>query len=59
MYGKGWRVCLYAGPSDPLIRLWITVKHDRLGGTQIPHGVGGELWWNPCLFDVFGVFYES
>ena len=23
------------------------LKHERLGGTQIPHSVGGELWWHP------------
>ena len=24
-----------------------TVKPERLGGTQIPHGVGRELRWHP------------
>jgi len=43
MYGKAWRVCLGVGPSDPWIKLWIMVKLKRLGGTQIPDGVGGEL----------------
>ena len=52
-------MCLNVGPSDPWIELWITVKPERLGGTQIPHGVGGELWWHPCLLVFSGVFYES
>ena len=44
IYGKAWRVGLGVGPSDPWIRLWITVKHERLGGSKIPHGVGGKIW---------------
>ena len=44
MYSKAWRVRLNVGPSDPWIKLWIIVKPERLGGSKIPHGVGGELW---------------
>ena len=43
MYNKEWRMGVSVGPSDPWIRLWITVNPKRLGGTQIPHNVGGEL----------------
>ena len=43
MYGKAWRVGLSVGPSDPWIILWITVNPEILGGTKIPHDVGGEL----------------
>ena len=44
MYSKASGVGIGVGPSDPWMRLWITVKHERLGGTQIPHGVGREIW---------------
>jgi len=44
MYDKSWKVGLDVGPSDPWIGLWITIKPERLGGTKIPHDVGGELW---------------
>ena len=40
---KLWRVGLSVGPSDPWIRQWIMVKPERLRGTQIHHGVGGEI----------------
>jgi len=43
MYGKSWRVGLGVGSSGPWIRLWITINPERLGGTQIPPAVGGEL----------------
>ena len=45
---RGWSLSL--GPSDPWIGLWIVVKHERLGDRKIPHSVGGEIWWHPCLF---------
>ena len=35
------------------------VKPEILGGTQIPHGVGGELRYHPFLFGFFLVGYES
>ena len=35
------------GPSDSV---WIAVKSKRLGDMKIPHGVGGEIRWHPCLF---------
>ena len=47
MYGKGYRVFLGVGPSDPRTRLWIEVMPKTLVGIQIPHGVGGELRWRP------------
>ena len=50
---------LGVGPNDLLIKLWIMVNPERLGGTQIPHCVGGEIQWYPCFFGVFCVFYES
>lgn len=53
MYDKAWRVCIDVGPSNSWIGLWITVKPKRLGGTQIPHGVGGRICWHPCLFGSF------
>lgn len=43
-----WSLSL--GPSDPRIRLWIAVNPERLGDRKIPHGVGGEIRWHPCLF---------
>ena len=58
MYSKSWRVCLGVGPSDPWIRLWIMIKSERLGDTQIRHDVGGKILWHPCLLGSFGVFYE-
>jgi len=35
------------------------VNPERLGDTLIPHSVGGEIQWNPCLLVFFYVFYES
>ena len=58
MYGKSWSDGLGVGPSDPWIRLWVTVNPKRLGGTQIPHDVGEELRQHPCLFGSFLVGYE-
>ena len=43
MYGKAYRVGLSVGHGYPCIIMWITVNPERLGGTQIPHGVGGEI----------------
>jgi len=45
---RGWSLGL--GSSDPCIRIWIAVKPERLGVKKIPHGVGGEIRWHPCLF---------
>ena len=42
---RGWSLDL--GPSDLVC---ITVKPKRLGDKKIPHSVGGEIWWHPCLF---------
>ena len=50
IYGKAQRVEPRLGPSDPWIRLWIAVKPERLGDMKIPHDVGGEIQWHPCLF---------
>lgn len=44
MHGKSYRVGLCVGPSYLWIGLWITVNPERLGGTQIPCDVGGEIW---------------
>lgn len=33
-----------------MIWVWIAVKPEILGDMKIPHGVGGEIWWHPCLF---------
>ena len=33
--------------------MWVTIKTERLGGTQIPHSVGGEIRYNSCLFGSF------
>ena len=38
---------LSLGPTDSV---WIAIKPERLGDRKIPHGVGGETQWNPCLF---------
>ena len=43
-------LCLGLGPSVPWIGLWMVVKTGRLGDMKIPHGVGGEIQWHPCLF---------
>ena len=59
MHGKTWRDGIDVGPSDPWIGLWVKVKPERLGCTQIPHGVGEELWYHACLFDSFSFGYES
>ena len=32
------------------MRIWIAVKRKKLGDRKIPHDVGGEIWWHPCLF---------
>jgi len=33
-----------------VISVWIVIKTERLGDRKIPHGVGGEIRWNSCLF---------
>ena len=35
------------GPSDLGLDC---EKPKRLGDKKIPHGVGGEIQWHPCLF---------
>ena len=45
---RGWSLGL--GPNNPWIKLWFAVKPERLGDSKIPHGVGGEIRWHPCLF---------
>ena len=30
--------------------MWIAVNPERLGDRNIPHGVGGQIQWHPCLF---------
>jgi len=42
---RGWSLDL--GPSD---LMWIVVKPKTLGDRKIARGVGGEIWWQPCLF---------
>jgi len=45
---KEWSLDL--GPSDPWMRLWIVVNPKRQRDKKIPHDVGGEIQWHPCLF---------
>ena len=42
---RGWSLGLW--PSD---LVWIVVNLERLGDREIPHGLGGEIRWHPCLF---------
>ena len=45
--GKAWRGGLGLGPSDLSLDYSKACETSR---RKIPHGVGGELRWHPCLF---------